>query len=288
MPIGIPGELWLGGAGVGRGYLNKPELTVSSFIPDTYANSPNARLYNTGDRARYMPDGNIEFLGRADGQVKLRGFRIELGEIESVLRQHPSVKNAVAIVREDTPGDKRLVAYAVAERDAVPQHALTNMLKAKLPEYMVPADIVFLETLPLTSSGKVDRKSLPAPVHDRSRLMNQYIAPRTPYEKEIARIWGEVMSLENPGLHDNFFELGGHSLLATRVISRINCAFGIQLPLRNIFESPTIVGLAQTLLINKSRVLQEVALTTLLDQLENLSEAEAEQLLAEKTAGEKS
>ena len=258
VPIGIPGELWLGGAGVGRGYLNKPELTVSRFIPDTYANSPNARLYNTGDRARYMSDGNIEFLGRADGQVKLRGFRIELGEIESVLRQHPSVKNAVTIVREDTPGDQRLAAYVISSNSVVNTLELTSMLKAKLPEYMVPADIVFLETLPLTSSGKVDRKSLPAPAHDRSRLDNKFIAPRTLYEKEIARIWGEVMSSESPGVHDNFFELGGHSLLATRVISRINCTFGIQLPLREIFESPTIAGLAQALLVNKSLVTQEI------------------------------
>jgi amino acid adenylation domain-containing protein len=286
VPVGIPGELWLGGAGVGRGYLNKPELTASSFTPDTYSNSSNARLYKTGDLTRYLPDGNIEYLGRSDFQVKLRGFRIELGEIESLLRQHASVKDALVILREDVAGDQRLTAYVIPE-DSSNAQALTIMLKVKLPEYMVPSDIVFLETFPLTSSGKIDRKFLPQPAHDRSRLADQFIAPRTPYEKQLARIWSEIMTLENPGLHDNFFELGGHSLLATRVISRINCSFDTQLPLRNIFESPTIAELAQALLVNKARALQEAALTTLLDQLKNLTEAEAEQLFAEKTAGEK-
>lgn len=287
VPIGIPGELWLGGAGIGRGYLNKPELTESSFITDPYANSPNARLYKTGDLTRYLPDGNIEYLGRIDFQVKLRGYRIELGEIESLLRQHPSVKDAVAILREDVPGDQRLAAYVIPSDNAVNTQTLMIMLKAKLPEYMVPANIVFLETFPLTSSGKILRKFLPAPAHDRSLLADQFIAPRTPYEKRIAQIWGEIMVLKNPGLHDNFFDLGGHSLLATRVISRINRAFDTQLPLRNLFESPTIAGLAQALLVNKARSLQEATLSTLLGQLKNITEADAERLLAEKTAGEK-
>ena len=259
VPEGIHGELYVAGAGLARGYLNRPELTSEKFLPDPFSAVPGTRMYRTGDLAHYLPDGNIAFLGRADDQVKLRGFRIELGEIESLLRQHAAVKDAVVILREDTPGDQRLAAYVVAERDAVPSPALTNMLKAKLPEYMVPADIVFLETLPLTSNGKIDRKSMPAPAHDRSLLENKFIAPRTPHEKEIARIWGEVMSLENPGIHDNFFELGGHSLLATRVISRINFTFGIQLPLRELFESPTIAGLAQSLLVNESLAIRETS-----------------------------
>lgn len=288
VPIGIAGELHIGGIQVAHGYLNRPKLTAERFIKDPFSDDSDARLYKTGDLARYLPDGNIEYLGRIDFQIKLRGFRIELGEIESLLRQQPAVNDAVVTLREDIPGDQCLVAYVIAESDAVPPHALTSMLKAKLPEYMVPADIVFLEAFPLTTSGKIDRKSLPAPAHDRLRLGNEFTAPRTPYEKRIARIWGEIMTLENPGLHDNFFELGGHSLLATRVITRINRAFDTQLPLRNLFESPTIAGLAQALLVNKTRALQEATLTTLFNQLKNLTEAEAEQLLAEKTAGEKS
>ena len=259
VPEGVHGELYVAGAGLARGYLNRPELNAEKFLPDPFSAVPGTRMYRTGDLARYLPNGNIEYLGRIDFQVKLRGFRIELGEIESLLRQHPLVQNAVAIVREDTPGDKRLVAYIVTKRDAVPPHALTSMLKAKLPEYMVPADMVYLDALPLTSNGKIDRKSLPEPAHDRSRLENKFIAPRTPYEYEIARIWVEVMYLENPGIHDNFFELGGHSLLATRVISRINGTFGTQLPLRELFESPTIAGLAQSLLVNKSLATQETS-----------------------------
>jgi amino acid adenylation domain-containing protein len=288
VPIGIAGELHIGGIQLAHGYLNRPKLTAERFIKDPFSDELDARLYKTGDLARYLPDGNIEYLGRIDFQVKLRGYRIELGEIESLLRQHSSVKDAVAIVREDTPGDQRLTAYVIPEDNADNTQALMNMLKAKLPEYMVPTDIVFLETFSLTTSGKIDRKSLPEPAHDRLRLGNEFTAPRSPYEKRIARIWGEIMALENPGLHDNFFELGGHSLLATRVISRINRDFDTQLPLRNLFESPTIAGLAQALLINKTRALQEATLTTRLDQLENLTEAEAEELLAEKTAREKS
>ena len=247
VPIGIPGELWLGGAGVGRGYLNKPELTASSFIPDPHANSPNARLYKTGDLACYLPDGNIEYLGRIDFQIKLRGYRIELGEIESLLRQHPSVKDAVAIVREDAPGDQRLTAYVTPAGTGVDTGELRHILAAKLPEYMVPGIIVCLVVFPLTSSGKTDRNALPAPAQCRSQLGNAFTPPSTLYEKKIAAIWSEVMALDRPGLHDNFFELGGHSLLATRVISRINRAFGTQLPLRDLFESPTIAGLAQAL-----------------------------------------
>ncbi len=252
VPIGIPGELWLGGAGVGRGYLNKPELTASSFIPDPYANSPDARLYKTGDLARYLPDGNIEYLGRIDFQVKLRGYRIELGEIESLLRQHASVKDAVVIIREDAPHDGRLTAYVTPSGTSVDTGELRHILASKLPEYMVPVVIVCLDAFPLTSSGKTDRKALPVPTKDRSQLGHAFTPPNTFYEKKIAAIWSEIMGLDNPGIHDNFFELGGHSLLATRVIARINRAFGSHLPLRNLFESPSIAGLA--------RALQELAL----------------------------
>jgi amino acid adenylation domain-containing protein len=286
VPVGISGELWLGGTGIGRGYLNKPDLTASSFFPDPYTASSDARLYKTGDLARYRPDGNIEYLGRIDFQVKLRGFRIELGEIESVLRQQPAVNDAVVTLREDVRGDQRLIAYVIAGRDAVPAHALTNILKTKLPEYMVPSDFIYLETFPLTSSGKIDRKSLPAPTHDRSHAADEFVAPSTCYEKQIARIWTEIMAVENPGLDDNFFELGGHSLLATRVVTRINHTFNIQLPLRNLFENPTVGALAQALIQIKARALPENTLIELVTQLENLPEADAEKRLAEKTIEE--
>jgi len=247
IPIGVPGELYIGGECLARGYLNRPKLTAEMFITHSFDGEPARRLYKTGDLARYLSDGNIEFLGRIDNQVKIRGYRIELGEIESVLCQHPGVMEAVVVAREDVPGDKRLVAYLVAASQNSSVSELRGFLKAKLPEYMIPSASMFLESLPLMPNGKIDRKSLPAPDRHRDGLEQAYVALRSPTEEILAGIWAEVLKIEQVGIHDNFFELGGHSLLATRVVSRIRDSFRIDFPLRRIFETPTIAGLAEWL-----------------------------------------
>ncbi|NEQ79119.1 MAG: amino acid adenylation domain-containing protein [Moorea sp. SIO2I5] len=239
VPVGIPGELHIGGAGLARGYLNRPELTAEKFI----TNAAGERLYKSGDLARYLPDGNIEYIERLDHQVKIRGFRIELGEIGAVLSQHPAVVQAVVIAREDEPGNKRLVAYIVTCEQSLNINQLREFLFSKLPEYMVPSAFVTLETLPLTPNGKVDRKALPAPDGDFSRE-HEYVAPRTPSEEIIANIFASVLGVQNVGIHDNFFALGGHSLLTTQVISRVSEAFQMKLPLRSLFEKPTVALLS--------------------------------------------
>ncbi|MBW4678524.1 MAG: amino acid adenylation domain-containing protein [Microcoleus vaginatus WJT46-NPBG5] len=244
IPIGVPGELHIGGAGLSRGYLNRPELTAEKFIANPFSQDSNSRLYKTGDLARYLPDGTIEYLGRIDNQVKIRGFRIELGEIEADLSQHPDVEEAVVIAREDEPGEQRLVAYLVGN-EALKASELRSVLKEKLPEYMVPAAFVFLPSIPLTSNGKVDRRALPVPDSSRRELTSTFISPRNPIEEVISGIWAEVLHVDRVGIHDNFFELGGHSLLATQVISRLREALQIELPLRYLFESPTVAGLSE-------------------------------------------
>ncbi|MGH8718630.1 MAG: non-ribosomal peptide synthetase, partial [Burkholderiales bacterium] len=241
VPIGVPGELHIGGAGLAHGYLNRPELTAEKFITNPFGEG---RLYKTGDLVRYLPDGNIEFLGRLDTQVKVRGFRIELGEIESVLNRHPKVKACAVLARDDTPGDKRLVAYIVLDENAPAASGdLRDFLRRKLPDYMLPSAFVFLDTLPFTANGKVDRRALPAP--ERTiRPEQDFVAPRTPNEQALAAIWAEVLKIDRVGIHDNFFDLGGHSLLATRVIARARQALHCELPLRALFEAPTIERLA--------------------------------------------
>jgi amino acid adenylation domain-containing protein len=241
LPIGVAGELYIGGDGLAREYLYRPDLTAEKFIPNPFGMG---RLYKTGDSARYFADGNIDFLGRLDNQVKLRGFRIELGEIEAVLCQHPNIKEAVAIVREDNPNDRRLVAYIVPSGgDEEGGEELREFVRRKLPDYMIPAVFVVLERLPLTPNGKIDRRALPIPIIVADS--DNYIAPRTPQEEVLAAIWREVLNLEVIGIEDNFFGLGGHSLLATQVVSRIREAFKVDIPLRSLFESPTIVKLAE-------------------------------------------
>ncbi|MEH2059372.1 MAG: amino acid adenylation domain-containing protein [Nostoc sp.] len=241
VPVGVPGELHIGGAGLARGYLNRPELTQEKFIPNPFNNS---KLYKTGDLARYLPDGNIEYLGRIDNQVKIRGFRIELGEIEAALSQHPHVQASYVIAREDTPGDKRLVAYIVPQPQVtLVISELRSDLKKKLPDYMVPSAIVILESLPLTPNGKIDRRALPAP-EPSSELLEKYVAPRNPIEEILSLIWQQVLKVELVGRHDNFFELGGHSLLATQLISRVRSSLKVELPLRSLFAAPTIAELS--------------------------------------------
>ena len=244
LPIGVAGQMHIGGVSLARGYLNRPELTAEKFIPDPFSAEPGARMYKTGDLARYLPDGNIEFLGRGDHQVKIRGFRIELGEIEAALGQHPAVRKAVVLAREDAPGEKRLVAYVVAESTA---DELRRFLKDKLPDHMVPAVFVLLDTLPLLSNGKIDQRALPAPDRTRPELDKIFVAPRTPTEELLAEIWAQVLDLERVGIHDNFFDLGGHSLLATQAVSRMRDAFQVDIPLRRLFEVPTVAGLAESI-----------------------------------------
>jgi amino acid adenylation domain-containing protein len=247
-PLGAAGELYIGGAGLARGYINRAALTSERFIPDPFSNEAGARLYRTGDLARYMAGGQLEFLGRVDHQVKLRGYRIELGEIETVLNEHASIKECAVLVREDVPGDKRLVAYLVADKEQTPSASdLRHHLKERLPEYMIPTGYVLLEEMPLTANGKLDRRALPAPDGHQLSGTEIYLKARTPVEELVAAIWAEVLHAEQVGIHDNFFELGGHSLLATQVISRIREACQVELPLRTLFESPTVSELAASI-----------------------------------------
>ncbi|MEA5601597.1 amino acid adenylation domain-containing protein [Nostoc sp. UHCC 0252] len=264
LPIGITGELYIAGEGLAQGYLNRPELTIETFIPNPFNDKKGARLYKTGDLARYRPDGNIEFLGRIDNQVKIRGFRIELSEIETVLSQHQSVQKAVVIVKENVSGDKYLVAYIVLnvemqrqslQRGEPPQRAASNLssllrkfLKEKLPEYMIPKAFVMLDSLPLTASGKVDRLALTEINSPASGLIDKtFIAPRTPTESTLAKIWAEVLNIERVGIYDNFFDLGGDSLLTVRLMKQIHKHFERELPLSSLFLNPTIESLAISL-----------------------------------------
>jgi amino acid adenylation domain-containing protein len=252
VPVGVSGELHIGGVQVARGYLNRAELTAEKFIPDPFSDNPQALLYKTGDLARYLPDGSIEYLGRLDNQVKVRGLRIELGEIESVLSQHPAVRDTVVLAREDVPGDVRLVAYLIPDQNQkLSISDLRNYIKQELPDFMVPSHFVTLDEFPLTPNGKIDRRFLPSPIGLRPELGSDYVAPRTEIERTLSSIWKAVLHLEKIGIHDNFFELGGHSLLATQVISRINKAFAVGLPLRSFFKSPTIEALSKV--VEKSK-----------------------------------
>jgi len=238
VPIGVAGEMYVGGAGVARGYLRRPELTAQRFVDCQFASG---RLYRTGDLARRLPNGDLEYLGRIDHQVKIRGFRIELGEIESVLSSYPGIREVAVIAREDKPGDKKLVAYYCAAQE-VAVDALRAHMKIRLPDYMVPSAFVTMGALPLTGNGKVDRRALPAPDVSRPSRKDTYVAPRTPAEQALSRIWGEVLGIDSPGVHDNFFELGGDSILSIQVISRARQA-GLALTPRQLFHSPSIAEL---------------------------------------------
>src|SRR6185503_11231561 len=254
VPIGVPGELYLAGDGLARGYYGRDDLTAERFVPNPFSQQPNARMYRTGDSCRYRADSTIEYLGRIDNQVKLRGFRIELGEIENLLAQHQSVQQGVVVVREDSPGDKRLVGYLVTNPgQKLDTTEVRDYLRQGLPDYMVPATMVVLETLPLTANGKIDRKALPRPEYGASESRGEFIGPRTPTEEIIAGIWAQVLNSARIGIHDNFFELGGHSLLAMQVISRICQAFSIELPLLALFEAPTVAGLADKIAAVQSK-----------------------------------
>ncbi|HEX6292501.1 MAG TPA: non-ribosomal peptide synthetase, partial [Herpetosiphonaceae bacterium] len=250
VPVGVPGELCLGGAGLARGYLDRPALTAERFVPDPFSQRPGARIYHTGDLVRWLPDGTLEFLGRVDYQVKIRGFRVEVGEVEAALHQCPAVSDAVVVAREDTSPasgypDKRLVAYIIPRDGHTPTTSeLRSFLLAKIPDYMIPTAFITLERLPLTTGGKVNRRALPAPDQTRPNLNDAFAEPRTPTEQQVASIWRSVLKLEQVGIDDNFFDLGGHSLLATQVIARLRDMFQVDLPIRYLFAAPTVSGVA--------------------------------------------
>jgi acyl-coenzyme A synthetase/AMP-(fatty) acid ligase/acyl carrier protein len=248
VPSGVTGELCLGGACLARGYCDQPDLTAERFIPNPFSVEPGERLYKTGDLARYRRDGQMEFVGRVDGQVKVRGYRVELGEIESALNRHSAVSESIVMAREDIPGDKRLVAYVVnGTGEDLVSAELRKHLNRTLPDYMLPSAIVVLDKLPLTASGKIDRRALPPPGHERPALELTFTAPCTDEEEKLAKIWCDVLNLDQVGVDDNFFELGGHSLLGTQVVSRVRDVFRVELPLRSLFETPTVSGLAATI-----------------------------------------
>ncbi len=275
VPIGIRGELHIGGAGLARGYLHRKQLTGEKFITDPFNCNSGTLLYKTGDLARYLPDGNIEFLGREDHQVKIRGFRIELGEIEAVISQHPSVKSNAVVAREGTPGDKRLVAYVTAQNGTISSADLRAFLGQKLPNYMIPELFLFLKKLPMTPNGKVDRKALPVPEQEGLGSKPGYVGSRTPVEEALAGIWCDVLRLKQVGVYDNFFELGGHSLLATRVVSRMRSTFQVEIALRALLERPTIAGLATVVNQRRLEELRSGQPGQILAEIENMTEQEA-------------
>ncbi len=269
VPAGESGEIYIGGAGLARGYRNRTDLTAERFVRNPFSVDPAQRLYKTGDLGRYLPDGQIEFLGRVDEQIKIRGFRIEPAEIVKVLDEHPGVRASVAVAREISPGDKQLIAYFVPAAKAIPTHIeLRNFIGSRLPEYMVPAAFVKLVAMPLNASGKVDRAALPAPTAENTLRDDTFMEPRTPVEERLVAMLAPLLGLDRVSVQDNFFLLGGHSLLGTQLIARVRDAFGVELTLRALFDAPTIASLAS----------QVEAL--LMARLEAMSDAEAERLLA--------
>jgi amino acid adenylation domain-containing protein len=283
--VGVMGKLHIGGVSLARGYLNQPGSTAAKFVPHPLTQEPGARLFNTGDMARYRPDGTIEYLGRIDDQIKLRGYRIELGEIEAVLQQHPGISQSVVTVRESVSGDKRLVAYLVQAHEVPPSlRQLRRFLGDRLPDYMIPSAFVVLERLPLTSSGKVDRQALPTPDQVKSRRAGSLVAPTTPVEEALVEIWSQM--LDQPiGIHDNFFELGGDSIVSIRTTALIRKTFQMDIPIRVLFEAPTIARFAQTMSSYEKQPGQVEKVARLLKQVKTMSDTEVSQLLEQKRRG---
>ncbi len=259
VPIGTVGELYIGGIGIGRGYWRQETLTARRFIPDPFSQEPEARLYRTGDRARYRSDGNIEYMGRLDRQVKLRGYRIELEEIETILNQHPSVRTSVVQMREVLPGEQQLIAYVIGQDISQLNNILRQFLKERLPEHMVPAYYIALESFPLMANGKVDRAALPLPHTIIVEPQTAYVAPRDTIEMQLVQIWEDLLNRHPIGVTDNFFDLGGHSLLAVRFMARVQAVFGQHLPLSTLFQHSRIEHLA-TLLRQQQQVLPQTPL----------------------------
>jgi len=281
VPIGVAGQIYIAGDCLGRGYYHDPALTAEKFVPNPFSSQPGMRLYKTGDLARYLADGQIEFLRRLDHQVKVRGFRIEVAEAEAVLMTHPAVRQAVVSAAEIAPGDVRLIGYVACKPEAeVPAKDLREYTAERLPHFMVPTKFIILETLPVTPNDKIDRAALPDPRLSFTDSEETYVAPRTPVEAELARIWCEVLGCERVGVHDNFFDLGGHSLTAVQVVTRVRLAFNLELPLHSVFEMPTIEAIALTIV--RTRITQQSTNQTyeLLKLIENLSEEQARDLLS--------
>jgi acyl carrier protein len=276
VPSGVPGELYIGGLNVARGYLHKPGLTAERFVPNPYTTRPGERLYRTGDLAKYLPDGAIEFLGRADEQVKIRGYRVELGEVEAALLRHPALQTVAAVAWAESAMTRRLVAYVVPKPgvDSPAASELKLFLKQTLPEFMLPSAFVFLDQLPLTASGKVARRLLPPPDRDAAHTEN-FVLPRTPIEEQVAAIWCSLLEIKQVSIHDDFFGLGGHSLIATQLVARLNEAFDLELPVRTIFDRPTIAELSAIIVEKRSEAADEALLAQMLSDLENLSDDEA-------------
>jgi amino acid adenylation domain-containing protein len=273
VPVGVPGEVLIGGTGVSRGYLNRPELTAEKYVPDGFGTAAGARLYRTGDLGRWRADGTLECQGRIDHQVKVRGFRIELGEIEAVLRLHPAIREAVVVVREDVPGDKKLAAYLVCGPGQEPAvRELRDFLREKLPEYMVPSAFVTLETLPLSPNGKVNRFALPRPEEANTGTTGDYVPPEGPVEAQLADIWAGALGVEKVGRADNFFERGGHSLMAAQIIARVRDAFQVDLPMRLLFEVPTLADMAQAIAASLVQEADPAEMDSLLAELEGMPE----------------
>jgi len=255
-PVGVTGELYVGGAGLARGYLGRPDWTAERFVPHHWSQQPGQRLYRTGDRGSYQPTGALVYVGRGDGQVKLRGYRIEVGEIEQVLREELAVREAVVVLRTEPAGGKRLVGYVVGEPDEQQRAGgWRERMKRRVPEYMLPAQVLWLPQVPLTPSGKLDRRALPAPEQNIvTEPGASFVAPGNSVEEAIAQIWSDVLHIEHISVHANFFELGGHSLFATQIISRVRACFQMEIPFRALFNAPTIAGLADIVI---SRELEE-------------------------------
>jgi acyl carrier protein len=284
VPIGVTGELFLGGAGLARAYWDRPGLTAEKFIPNAFSDQPGSRLYRTGDLARYLSDGSLQYLGRLDQQVKVRGFRLELGEIESILASLPSVRECAVVARQSDSGETSLVAYlAVEEKRTSTTRELRRALSQKLPEPLVPSVFVTLDRLPRTPAGKVDRQALPRPGGERLERPARYAAPRTPLEEALAGIWAALLRRDRVGIHDNFFALGGHSLMAMRVLLRVRQAYGVDLPLRTLFETPTVAGLGLAVLHRLAVEEGGREISGLLAALQRVSEKEALRLLADES-----
>lgn len=284
VPMGVPGELYLGGDGVARGYLNRPDLTAEQFIPDPFSGRVGARLYRTGDLVRYQPDGTLDFLGRLDRQVKIRGFRIELGEVEAILSEHPAVREVAIITREYKPGNHRLVAYLTVppELPAPTPAKLHQFLLGKLPDYMLPAAYIVLDALPLTPNHKIDRQALANTRLVTTPEEKEWVAPRTPLEEALASFWSAALKQERVGVHDDFFDLGGHSLLATQVIAWVRQVFRIALPLRCLFEAPTVATLATTLTAHETTPGQVEKIAQIFKQVKAMPTPAVQQALQQR------
>jgi acyl-coenzyme A synthetase/AMP-(fatty) acid ligase/acyl carrier protein len=279
VPVGVPGELCMSGAGLTDGYFKQPQQTAEKFVANPFSKDPSARLYRTGDLARFLPDGNIEYLGRIDHQVKIRGFRVEPEEVEAAIKLHPDIAQAVIVPEDGQSGEKLLAAYVVPTK-TLDSGELRSLLRKRLPDYMVPSRLVMLKALPLNRNGKVDFPALAAIKEEESAGEREFAVPRNPVEEQLAEIWAEVLQQEHVGVHDNFFELGGHSLLATQIISRIRSSFRVQFPLLNFLEKPTIAEMAVEISQFPEVETEEEEMERLLRELEAMSDEEAERMPA--------